>query len=103
MENDLKMSSAKWRSYCFDINVMIWLVPSDNYKDIRLYRSVRSDIMTVPAPGPRLNIKTIFPGVGISIINKYKTLVIPSNLYNGFYTDKTAFLYWDAPLIDWNI
>ena len=37
-------------------------------------------------PGPHLNIKTIFVGIGISVLS-----------YNGnFYTGKTAISYWDG-------
>ena len=45
-------------------------------------------------PGPCLNIKTIFPGMEITMIKKKR-----SYLYNGdSYTGKTASLYWIDPL-----
>ena len=44
-------------------------------------------------PGSHFNIKTIFPGIGISTI---KTVMRPS--YSGnTYTGKTSSLYWDRP------
>ena len=49
-------------------------------------------------PGPRLNIKTVFPGLGFHY--KVKTVVRPFYLYNGnSYAGKTASLYWDGPQI----
>ena len=41
-------------------------------------------------PGPRFNIKTIFPGIEIEMVMRQ------SYLYGNSYTDKTASLYWDG-------
>ena len=49
-------------------------------------------------PGPRLNIKTIFPRYGDSHV-KDMTVARPSYLSHGDpYTGKTTSLYWDGPL-----
>ena len=79
---------------------------------------VQSPSLMLNRTGPRLNIKGVFPGMGISIIkirrswdrlifimdfhHKDKTVVRSSHLYrvnNGnSYTRKTTYLYWDEPL-----
>ena len=53
--------------------------------------------------GCHLNIKTVFPGMGISFY-KDKTVSRPSYLYNGnLHTYKTASLYWAAlGMTSWN-
>ena len=50
-------------------------------------------------PGPRLNIKTVFPRYGDSHV-KDKTVARPSYLLHGDpYAGKTTSLYWDGPLV----
>ena len=50
-------------------------------------------------PGPRFNIKTVFPGYGDSHV-KDKTIVRLSYLKHGDpYAGKTTFLYWDGTQI----
>ena len=54
-------------------------------------------------PGPYLNIKKVFPGIGVSII-KNKTVMRLSYLYNGnSYTGKMASIFWDGLLVRWKI
>ena len=51
------------------------------------------DMSSKVVPGPLLNIKMVFLGIGSSIMR-------PSYLYNGNrYTGKTTSLYWDADSI----
>ena len=48
--------------------------------------------------GPRLNEKTVFPGMGFHC--KYMTVVRQSFIYNGnSYTGNTTSLYWDSPQV----
>ena len=65
---------------------------------------LRSDLLPSP-PGPRLNIKTVFPRYGDSHV-KDKTVARPYYLQHGDpYTGKTTSLYWDSTqaLIDWSV
>ena len=62
-----------------------------------MYWNHYKDKMTIRPSRPHLNIKTIFPGMVISII-KRRWVVRPSYLYNGnAYTGKTVSLYWNGP------
>ena len=46
-------------------------------------------------PGPRLNIKTVFPGIGLHY--KDETIVIPSYLYNEIPVRVRRHLYIETP------
>ena len=53
--------------------------------------------LIIRSPGPRLNIKTVFPRYGDSHV-KDETVTRPSYLFHGDpYAGKTASLYWDSP------
>ena len=57
-----------------------------------------SDMSSKVDPGPLLNIKMFFPGMGISIIKIDKMVMRPSHLYNGNpYTGKRCFYIEMAP------
>ena len=65
-------------------------------KKLRGWESALQKI--VLSPGPCLNVKPVFPGVGIYIIKI--GWLWDHLLYNGNpYTGKMASLYWDSPLV----
>ena len=72
-------------------------VPHINGSIIHSQTISHTPLAVLQKPGPRLNIKTIFPGYGDSHV-KDKTVSRPSYLLHGdHYTGKTVYWYWDTP------
>ena len=67
------------------------LTPNSRVKTHYLASSIHCFDFVLPQPGPRLNMKTVFPRYGNSLV-KDKTAARHGDTYTG----KTS-LYWDAP------
>ena len=86
----LKISPVKWRPFCLGRDESKrWEILKRNFPDSYVSTSssvtVGQDWKTRYSElGPVFNTKTVFPGMGVSI-NKDKTVVRPSYLYNGIY------------------
>ena len=99
-------TSNIWQAVLIIMMVADVLVPN-RQQDINNHHAdfngttVCRSLEALQIPGPRLNIKTIFPRYGDSHV-KDKTVVRPSFLKHGDpYTGKTTSLYLDGPLVPW--
>ena len=92
-----KMSSAKWRPFCFGLNVLSW-------HRLRFYVTaygalIGCGIWRPLYPGPWFNIKMSSYQYRKSQCGD-KTVVRSSYLHNGiFYSGKMSSLYWISPLV----